>query len=67
MEHNFFDAWKRFKKALAQRNSSLRSKQKMDIQLFVTAIEKIQIDLSAWEVKKMFHVEHGAIKVEHNE
>ncbi len=32
---------------------------KMNIQLFLTAIEKKQIDLSAWQVKKMFHVEHG--------
>ena len=31
----------------------------MNIQLFLTAIENQQIDLSAWEVKKMFHVEHG--------
>jgi len=34
----------------------------MNIQLFVTAIEKDQIDLSSWETKKMFHVEHGKIK-----
>ncbi len=34
---------------------------KMNIQLFVTAIEKDQINLSAWEIKKMFHVEHGKI------
>ena len=35
---------------------------KMNIQLFLTAIEKQQIDLSAWQVKKMFHVEHGELK-----
>ena len=35
---------------------------KMNIQLFVTAIENDQIDLSAWEIKKMFHVEHGKVK-----
>ena len=34
---------------------------KMNIQLFLTAIEKQQIDLSAWEIKKMFHVEHGKL------
>jgi DNA replication and repair protein RecF len=34
---------------------------KMNIQLFLTAIEKQQIDLSAWQVKKMFHVEHGKL------
>ncbi len=33
----------------------------MNIQLFLTAIEQQQIDLSAWEVKKMFHVEHGKL------
>ncbi len=33
----------------------------MNIQLFVTAIDSKQIDLSAWEIKKMFHVEHGEI------
>jgi DNA replication and repair protein RecF len=36
---------------------------KMNIQLFLTAIEPNQIDLSAWEIKKMFHVEHGKLKV----
>ncbi|MCG6938172.1 MAG: DNA replication/repair protein RecF [Gammaproteobacteria bacterium] len=34
---------------------------KMNIQLFITAIEKQQIDLSAWHVKEMFHVEHGSL------
>jgi DNA replication and repair protein RecF len=34
---------------------------KMDVQLFLTAIEQQQIDLSAWEIKKMFHVEHGEL------
>jgi len=33
----------------------------MNIQLFLTAIEKQQIDLSAWPIKKMFHVEHGRL------
>jgi len=37
---------------------------KMDIQLFLTAIEKNHIDLSAWSVKKMFHVEHGQLNDE---
>jgi len=32
---------------------------KMNIQLFLTAIEQQQIDLSAWDIKKMFHVKHG--------
>lgn len=34
----------------------------MNIQLFVTAIDETQIDLSAWLVKKKFHVEHGQLK-----
>jgi DNA replication and repair protein RecF len=34
----------------------------MDIQLFITAIDVSQIDLSAWKVKKKFHVEHGQLK-----
>jgi DNA replication and repair protein RecF len=33
----------------------------MDIQLFLTAIDKKQIDLSDWPDSKLFHVEHGAI------
>jgi DNA replication and repair protein RecF len=33
----------------------------MNIQLFLTAIEENQIDLSAWKIKKMFHVEHGQL------
>jgi DNA replication and repair protein RecF len=34
----------------------------MNIQLFITAIEDSQIDLTAWKVKKKFHVEHGHLK-----
>jgi DNA replication and repair protein RecF len=34
----------------------------MKIQLFITAIEESQIDLSSWQVKKKFHVEHGQLK-----
>jgi len=34
----------------------------MNIQLFITAIDESQIDLSAWKVKKKFHVEHGQLK-----
>ena len=36
----------------------------MNIQLFLSSIEKEQIDLSAWTEKKMFHVEHGRLKNE---
>jgi DNA replication and repair protein RecF len=39
---------------------------RMNIQLFLTVIEKDQIDLSAWEMKKMFHVEQGEIKTMDN-
>ncbi len=35
---------------------------KMNIQLFLTAIEESQIDLSKWPIKKKFHVEHGKVK-----
>lgn len=34
----------------------------MKVQLFLTAIEAQQIDLSGWETKKMFHVEQGRLK-----
>ncbi len=35
---------------------------KMNIQLFITTIEEHQIDLSGWDIKKVFHVEHGMVK-----
>ena len=35
---------------------------KMRVQLFVTAIETGQIDLTPWQHKKMFHVEQGQLK-----
>ena len=35
---------------------------KMKVQLFLTAIEADQIDISAWSNKKMFHVERGQLK-----
>ena len=34
----------------------------MKLQLFLTAIEPSQIDLSAWSNKKMFHVEQGLLQ-----
>jgi DNA replication and repair protein RecF len=37
---------------------------KMNIQLFLTAIEQSQIDLSTCQDKKVFHVEHGNLKIE---
>ena len=43
------------------RNQILAVLSTMNIQLFLTAIEKQQIDLSAWPVKRMFHVEHGQL------
>ena len=43
------------------RNKILNVLSTMNIQLFLTAIEQNQIDISAWENKKMFHVEHGEL------
>ncbi len=43
------------------RNKILSVLSKMNIQLFLTAIEKHQIDLSSWHNKKVFHVEHGEL------
>jgi DNA replication and repair protein RecF len=34
----------------------------MNIQLFLTAIEKQHIDISSWDTKRVFHVEHGRLK-----
>ena len=34
---------------------------KMNIQLFLTAIEAQQIDISSWDMKCVFHVEHGSL------
>jgi DNA replication and repair protein RecF len=34
----------------------------MPAQIFLTAIEPEQIDLSSWQSKKMFHVEQGRVK-----
>lgn len=33
----------------------------MNVQLFITAIDLNQLDLTAWKSCKMFHVEHGSI------
>ena len=44
------------------RQKILKVLAKMKVQLFITAIEAEQIDLSAWAVKKMFHVEQGQLK-----
>lgn len=51
----------------AELDSSHRQKiieviQSMRVQLFVTAIEPEQLDLSAWKHKKMFHVEQGRLQ-----
>ncbi len=34
----------------------------MNLQLFITAIERSQINLDTWPTKKMFHVEHGCLQ-----
>ena len=46
---------------VTHRKLILSALSSMNIQLFLTAIEKQQIDLSAWPVKKVFHVEHGKL------
>jgi DNA replication and repair protein RecF len=44
------------------RNQILAVLADMNIQLFVTAISAEQIDSSAWQHKKMFHVEQGVLR-----
>ena len=44
-----------------RRNLILSELSTMNIQLFLTAIDQSQLDLSAWQDKKMFHVEQGAL------
>ena len=51
----------------AELDSGHRSKilqviRSMRVQLFITAIEAEQLDLSAWKQKKMFHVEQGRLR-----
>lgn len=43
------------------RNTVLSVLSTMNIQLFLTAIEKQQIDISAWKEPRVFHVEHDDI------
>ena len=45
----------------SHRKSILSVLSKMNIQLFLTAIEHPQIDLTAWSNKKVFHVEQGTV------
>jgi DNA replication and repair protein RecF len=45
----------------SHRNMILSVLSSMDIQLFLTAIEQDQINLSDWSDSKLFHVEHGVI------
>ena len=44
------------------RQKILNVLSKMKTQLFLTSIEAEQVDLSAWQSKKMFHVEQGQLK-----
>ena len=44
-----------------RRNLILHELTGMNIQLFLTAIDQSQLDLSGWHYKKMFHVEQGAL------
>jgi DNA replication and repair protein RecF len=43
------------------REKILNVLSKMRVQLFLTAIEPTQIDISRWHNKKMFHVEQGRV------
>ncbi|MDH5388669.1 MAG: DNA replication/repair protein RecF [Gammaproteobacteria bacterium] len=47
---------------LPHRKKILKVLSKMKTQLFLTSIEIDQVDLSAWDIKKMFHVEQGKLK-----
>ncbi len=42
-------------------NHLLSRLRRLDIQLFVTAIDASQIDISDWQGVKVFHVEHGQV------
>ncbi len=44
------------------RSKILQVIRRMRVQLFITAIEPDQIDLSDWKNKKMFHVEQGRLR-----
>ena len=44
------------------RQKILNVLSKMKTQLFLTSIEAEQVDLSAWKIKKMFHVEQGKLE-----
>lgn len=45
------------------RNKLLRLLAELPVQVFVSAIEAEQLDLSGWDDLKMFHVEHGEVMV----
>ena len=44
-----------------RRNALLAILNESRVQLFLTATEREQLDVSGWESRKMFHVEHGKI------
>ncbi len=46
----------------SNRQKIIKVIQSMRVQLFVTAIEPDQVDISAWKHKKMFHVEQGRLQ-----
>jgi len=47
-------------------NKIMHILSKLNIQLFITAIETNQINCQYWENHRVFHVEHGQISVEDN-
>lgn len=40
----------------------LRVLQQMDIQIFMTSVDRRAVDLSGWREKAVFHVEHGRVE-----
>ncbi len=44
-----------------RRNALLAILRESGVQLFLTATEREQLDVTGWESRKMFHVEHGKI------
>ena len=40
----------------------LQALRELDAQVFVTAIQPDQVDLTAWQPERLFHVEHGSVQ-----
>lgn len=46
------------------RSVVLHELSRMPVQLFVSAIDRIQVDVSAWHSAAVFHVEHGQVSAD---